>query len=91
VNAAKGHSDVWAIDRCGSNTCVGSHADPLMHYEVWPRSGAEPSSTAPRWARRISSDTKEGDARGGLTRAASQDATIGGRSASSWRQPTESS
>jgi sugar lactone lactonase YvrE len=34
VDAAKGRSDVWAIDRCGSNTCVGSHADPLMHYDA---------------------------------------------------------
>ncbi len=34
VDAAKGHSDVWAIDRCGSNGCVGSHADPLMHYDA---------------------------------------------------------
>ena len=34
VDAAKGHSDIWAIDRCGSNGCVGSHADPLMHYDA---------------------------------------------------------
>jgi 6-bladed beta-propeller len=34
VDAAKGHSDIWAVDRCGSNTCVGSHADPLMHYDA---------------------------------------------------------
>jgi sugar lactone lactonase YvrE len=34
VDAAKGHSDVWAIDRCGSNGCVGSHVDPLMHYDA---------------------------------------------------------
>ena len=34
VDAAKGHDDVWAIDRCGSNTCVGSHDDPLMHYDA---------------------------------------------------------
>jgi hypothetical protein len=34
VDAAKGHRDVWAIDRCGSNGCVGSHADPLMHYDA---------------------------------------------------------
>ena len=33
VDAAKGRRDVWAIDRCGSNGCVGSHADPLMHYD----------------------------------------------------------
>ena len=26
VDAAKGRDDIWAIDRCGSNTCVGSHA-----------------------------------------------------------------
>jgi hypothetical protein len=34
VDAAKGATDVWAIDRCGSNGCVGSHADPLMHYDA---------------------------------------------------------
>jgi len=34
VDAAKGHSDIWAIDRCGSNTCVGSHVDPLLHYDA---------------------------------------------------------
>jgi streptogramin lyase len=34
VDAAKGRSDVWAIDRCGSNGCVGSHLDPLMHYDA---------------------------------------------------------
>lgn len=34
VDAAKGHDDIWAIDRCGSNTCVGSHVDPLMHYDA---------------------------------------------------------
>ena len=28
VDAAKGHDDIWAIDRCGSNTCVGSSARP---------------------------------------------------------------
>jgi hypothetical protein len=32
VDAAKGRADNWAIDRCGSNTCVGSHANPLLHY-----------------------------------------------------------
>jgi hypothetical protein len=34
VDAGKGREDIWAIDRCGSNTCVGSHADPLMHYDA---------------------------------------------------------
>ena len=34
VDAAKGHDDIWAIDRCGSNTCVGSHVDPLLHYDA---------------------------------------------------------
>jgi hypothetical protein len=34
VDAAKGRSDVWAIDRCGGNGCVGSHVDPLMHYDA---------------------------------------------------------
>jgi hypothetical protein len=33
VDAAKGHRDIWAIDRCGGNGCVGSHVDPLMHYD----------------------------------------------------------
>ena len=27
VDAAKGRDDIWAIDRCGSNKCVGSHVD----------------------------------------------------------------
>lgn len=34
VDAAKGRDDIWAIDRCGSNTCVGSDADPLLHYDA---------------------------------------------------------
>jgi hypothetical protein len=34
ADAAKGHDDVWAIDRCGSNGCVGSNLDPLMHYDA---------------------------------------------------------
>ena len=34
VDAAKGSDDIWAIDRCGSNTCVGSNAAPLMHYDA---------------------------------------------------------
>lgn len=34
VDAAKGRDDIWAIDRCGSNTCVGSHANPLLHYDA---------------------------------------------------------
>lgn len=33
VDAAKGRDDIWAIDRCGSNTCVGLHANPLLHYD----------------------------------------------------------
>ena len=33
VDAAKGRDDIWAIDRCGSNTCVGSHSNPLLHYD----------------------------------------------------------
>jgi streptogramin lyase len=24
---------VWVIDRCGSNTCVGSDLDPILHYD----------------------------------------------------------
>jgi hypothetical protein len=34
VDAAKGRDDIWAIDRCGSNTCVGSHFNPLLHYDA---------------------------------------------------------
>ena len=34
VDAAKGRDDIWAIDRCGSNTCVGSNVDPLLHYDA---------------------------------------------------------
>ena len=34
VDAAKGRDDIWAIDRCGSNTCVGSHVDPILHYDA---------------------------------------------------------
>ena len=34
VDAAKGRDDIWAIDRCGSNTCVGSSVDPLLHYDA---------------------------------------------------------
>jgi hypothetical protein len=25
---------VWIIDRCGSNTCVGSGLDPVLHYDA---------------------------------------------------------
>ena len=25
---------IWIIDRCGSNTCVGSDLDPILHYEA---------------------------------------------------------
>jgi hypothetical protein len=34
VDAAKGRDDIWAIDRCGSNTCVGSSLNPLLHYDA---------------------------------------------------------
>jgi hypothetical protein len=35
VDAAKGHDDIWAIDRCGSNSCVTTpDIDPLMHYDA---------------------------------------------------------
>ncbi len=34
VDVGKGRNDVWAIDRCGSNGCVGSHDDPLLHYDA---------------------------------------------------------
>ena len=34
VDARKGSDDIWAIDRCGSNTCVDSDADPLLHYDA---------------------------------------------------------
>ena len=34
ADAAKGRDDIWAIDRCGSNGCVGSDLDPLMHYDA---------------------------------------------------------
>jgi DNA-binding beta-propeller fold protein YncE len=34
VDAGKGRGDLWAIDRCGSNTCVGSASDPLLHYDT---------------------------------------------------------
>lgn len=33
VDAGKGRTDIWAIDRCGSNNCVDSHVDPLLHYD----------------------------------------------------------
>jgi hypothetical protein len=34
VDGTKGRDDIWAIDRCGSNSCVGSHVDPLLHYDA---------------------------------------------------------
>lgn len=34
VDVGKGRNDVWAIDRCGTNGCVGSHDDPLLHYDA---------------------------------------------------------
>ncbi|MCH2460197.1 MAG: peptidyl-alpha-hydroxyglycine alpha-amidating lyase family protein [Gemmatimonadetes bacterium] len=34
VDAAKRRDDIWAIDRCGSNNCVGNDDDPLMHYDA---------------------------------------------------------
>ena len=34
VDAGKGRDDIWAIDRCGTNTCVGSNVDPLLHYDA---------------------------------------------------------
>ena len=31
----QGHDDIWAIDRCGSNSCVTTpDIDPLMHYDA---------------------------------------------------------
>ena len=34
VDVQKGRDDIWAIDRCGSNSCVGSNVDPLLHYDA---------------------------------------------------------
>ena len=35
VDAGKGRDDIWAIDRCGSNTCVGfPRRSPLLHYDA---------------------------------------------------------
>ncbi len=34
VDVAKGRNDVWAIDRCGSNICVDSDKDPILHYDA---------------------------------------------------------
>ena len=34
ADAAKGRDDVWAIDRCGGTSCVGSHVDPILHFDV---------------------------------------------------------
>ena len=25
---------VWAVDRCGSNTCVGSNLDPILKFDT---------------------------------------------------------
>src|SRR6266481_8415189 len=25
---------IWAYDRCGANTCVGSMADPILHFDT---------------------------------------------------------
>ena len=24
---------IWAYDRCGANTCVGSHVTPILHFD----------------------------------------------------------
>ena len=61
VDAGKGRDDIWAIDRCGSNTCVGSHVDPLLHYDgngnLIGQMGAicSPSRTASTWTRTATS------------------------------------
>src|SRR4029078_6533810 len=34
VDPARGHSNIWPSDRGASTACVGSHADPLMHYDA---------------------------------------------------------
>ncbi len=34
VDGAKGRDDIWAIDRCGSNGCVDSNVDPILHYDA---------------------------------------------------------
>src|SRR5687767_1544795 len=33
VDIAPDGKTVWAIDRCGSNTCVGSDLDPILQYD----------------------------------------------------------
>ena len=33
VDIAPDGETVWAIDRCGSNTCVGSDLDPILQYD----------------------------------------------------------
>jgi hypothetical protein len=33
VDADPTDGTVWVIDRCGSNTCVGSNLDPILHYD----------------------------------------------------------
>jgi sugar lactone lactonase YvrE len=34
VDIAPDGKGVWAIDRCGSNSCVGSDLDPVLHFDA---------------------------------------------------------
>src|SRR5262245_29058929 len=34
VDIAPDGKTVWAVDRCGSNTCVGSNLDPILKFDT---------------------------------------------------------
>src|SRR5512134_4120200 len=34
VDIAPDGKGVWAIDRCGGNSCVGSDVDPILHFDA---------------------------------------------------------
>src|SRR5882672_3135889 len=34
VDIAPDGKSVWAVDRCGSNTCVGSNLDPILKFDA---------------------------------------------------------
>src|SRR5258706_11968041 len=34
VDIAPDGKSVWAVDRCGTNTCVGSNLDPILKFDT---------------------------------------------------------
>ena len=34
IDIAPDGKSVWAVDRCGTNTCVGSNLDPILKFDT---------------------------------------------------------